>query len=228
MSEVVQVIVSGVCSAVDVVETNYFVHNALPDLQGGTSGQYYHLTSGQWSNLTGLASGTVNTTQDVYFEQDVHISGLLYQGSGYSESIGGIRTVADGKFSVNGDAQVSEFILKRETNDGNTYELAFPDQLKKLNLPDNTLWSFDVQIVARTLAGDAAVWHAKGGIKRGASAAFTQIVGASHLTRIADEIGTGGVNVVANTTYGYLQINVTGKAGTTIRWVAYLTLAQVQ
>jgi len=28
-------------------------HNQLPGLQGGTSGEYYHLTSAQWTGLVG-------------------------------------------------------------------------------------------------------------------------------------------------------------------------------
>jgi hypothetical protein len=90
------------------------------------------------------------------------------------------------------------------------------------------LWSFKVKIVARNAAGEAAVWNGEGGIKRGPSAAFTEIVGATHLVRIADQIGTGGVDIVANTNYGYLQINVTGKTASTIRWMAFLTLVQIE
>jgi hypothetical protein len=225
---IVEVIVSGNCGQVDVVETDYFVHNSLPDLQGGASGQYYHLTSGQYAAVTGLPAIFVDPTKDSYFEKDLFVSGTIYQGSGYSRDLTGLRTLSDGKFYENGDAQVSEFILKRETIDNGTYELAFPDQLKKLNLPDTTLWSFKVKIVAKTGTGSSAVWNAEGAIKRGPSAAFTQIVGATHLIKIADEIVTGGVEIVANTTYGYLQINVTGKTATTIRWMAFLTLVQIQ
>lgn len=223
-----EVTVSGVCGAIDIVETDYFAHNSLPDLQGGASGQYYHLTSGQWSAVTGVPSKVVDPREDVYFEKDVHVSGLLYQGSGYSKELSGIRTVSDGEFYEAGDAQFSEFILKRETNDANTYEMAFPNELKKLNLPDGSAWAFKVRIVARNADGNTAVWNGEGSIKRGPSAAFTEIVGVTHLIKIADQLGTGGVSIVANTTYGYLQINVTGKAATTIRWMAYLTLIQIK
>ena len=228
MAEVVEVIISGSCGQIDIVETDYSLHNSLPDLQGGASGQYYHITSGQYATLTGLPSKTVDPRENVYFEKEVHVSGGLYAGTGYSTELSGLRTIADGEFYEKGDAQAVEFILKRETTDGNTYEMAFPDQLKKLNLPDTTAWSFKVKIVARTGTGDVAAWNAEGTIKRGPSAAFTQIVGASHLIKIADEIGTGGISIIANSVYGYLQINVTGKAATTIRWVAYLTLVQIQ
>lgn len=223
-----QVIVSGACGAVDVIEADYSLHNSLPDLQGGASGQYYHITSGQYASLTGLPEKTVDPRFNVYFEKEVHVSGGFYAGTGYSKELSGLRTIADGQFYEKGDAQAVEFILKRETTDGNSYEMAFPDQLKKLNLPDTSAWSFKVKIVARTGSGDVAAWNAEGSIKRGASAAFTQIVGAAHIIKIADEIGTGGVNIVANSIYGYLQINVVGKAATTIRWVAYLSLVQIK
>lgn len=228
MAEVVEVIISGSCGQIDIVETDYSLHNSLPDLQGGASGQYYHITSGQYAVLTGLPSKTVDPRENVYFEKEVHVSGGFYAGTGYSKELSGLRTIADGEFYEKGDAQSVEFILKRETTDGNTYEMAFPDQLKKLNLPDTSAWAFKLRLVARTGGGGVASWNAEGTIKRGPSAAFTQIVGATHLINIADEIGTGGVSIIANSVYGYLQINVTGKAATTIRWVAYLSLVQIK
>ena len=65
MSEIVEVIISGELPAteviinetgnvVSIVETDQLLHNSSPDLQGGTTGQYYHLTSGQYSFVTGL------------------------------------------------------------------------------------------------------------------------------------------------------------------------------
>lgn len=37
-------------------------HNNLASIQGGTAGQYYHLTSANFTYLTGLAAGTVAIT----------------------------------------------------------------------------------------------------------------------------------------------------------------------
>ena len=54
MSEIVVVEVSSQTGVVEVVETDFLLHNSSIDLQGGASGQYYHLTSGQYSNISGL------------------------------------------------------------------------------------------------------------------------------------------------------------------------------
>lgn len=239
MPEIVEVIISGELPAteitisetgnfIQVVETDQLLHNSSPDLQGGTTGQYYHLTSGQYSFVTGLWEDKIDPTNDVVFEKNVTVSGSLLQGTGYNNYLTGLRVMSDGNFSVNGDAQVSEFILKEQTTDGLSYELEFTNSAKKLSLPSNTSWYFKLRVIAKDNDGNTATYNAEGAIKKGISAGFTQIVGKATIINLIDEIGCGGINVLANTSYGYLQVNVVGKAGTTIRWVGYLNLIEVR
>jgi hypothetical protein len=54
------------------------------------------------------------------------------------------------------------------------------------------------------------------------------MAGRSTVLNIVDEIGVGGVSVSANTSYGYLQVDVVGKIATTIHWVSYLNLVEVK
>ena len=150
------------------------------------------------------------------------------QGSGYSNYLTGSRLMSDGNFSTNGDAQVSEFVLKEQTTGASSQELRFANSSKKLSLPDNTSWYFKLRIVAKDTSGNTAIYNVEGAIKKGISAAFTEIVGRSTITNLSNEIGCEGVGVLANTSYGYLQVNVTGKADTTIRWVGYLILIEVR
>jgi len=228
MSEIVVVEVSSQTGVVEVVETDFLLHNSSIDLQGGASGQYYHLTSGQYSNISGLIENNFDPSNDVYFEKNVHVTGTVLQGTGYNNYLTGLRTISDGKFSTNGDAQFSEFILKRETTDASTYELQFTNTSKKLSLPDNTSWYFKLRVIAKDSSNNTALFNIDGGIKKGASAGFTQIVGKSTVLNIVDEIGVGGVSISANTSYGYLQVNVIGKIATTIHWVGYLNLVEVK
>lgn len=228
MSEIVQVIISGSPNVIDIIETDFLLHNSSPDLQGGTTGQYYHLTSGQYSFVTGLWEDKIDPTNDVVFEKNVTVSGTLLQGTGYNNYLTGIRVVSDGNFSTNGDAQFSEFILKKETSDDTIQELEFTNSSKKLSLPNNTSWYFKLRVVAKDTSGNTATYNAEGSIKKGISAGFTQIVGKSTILNLIDEIGCGGVYISANTSYGYLQINVIGKNATTIRWVGYLNLVEVK
>ena len=213
---------------VEVVETDFLLHNSSIDLQGGSSGQYYHLTSGEYTNISGLIAIDFNPSNDVYFEKNIHVSGVVLQGTGYNNYLTGLRVASDGNFSTNGDAQFSEYILKRETTDASTYELQFTNTSKKLSLPDNTSWYFKLRVVAKDTSNNTAIFNIDGAIKKGASAGFTQIAGKCTVLNIVDEIGAGGVSVSANTSYGYLQVNVVGKAATTIRWVGYLNLVEVK
>ena len=223
-----EVIVSGTGAPVSIIETDQMLHNSSPDLQGGGNNEFYHLTSGQYSFVTGLWEVKIDPTDDVVFEKNVTISGTLLQGTGYNNYLTGLRVVSDGKFSVDGDAQFSEYILKRETTDGTPLELQFTNTVKKLSLPDNTSWYFKLRVVARADNNKTAVYEVDGAIKKGLSAGFTELVGKSQIVNLHDEIGCGGVQIFANTTYGYLQINVIGKSATTIRWVGYLNLIEVR
>jgi len=239
MPDVVEIIVSGVQSPTEVIvsgnggpisliETDQLLHNSSPDLQGGTTGEYFHLTSGQYSFVTGLWQDKIDPTNDVIFEKNLTVSGTILQGSGYNNYLTGLRVMSDGSFSTAGDAQVSEFILKRETTNDSLQELQFTNTSKKLSLPDNSSWYFKLRVIAKDSANNTAIFNSDGAIKKGASAGFTQIVGNLQTTRFADEIGCGGIVISADTSYGYLKIEVAGKIGTTIRWVGYLNLTEVR
>lgn len=223
-----EVIVSGVGSSVSLIETDQLLHNSSMDLQGGSLGEYYHLTSGQYSFVTGIWQDKVDPTNDVILEKSLTVSGTLMQGSGYSNYLTGSRLMSDGNFYINGDAQVSEFVLKEQTTGDSSSELRSANSSKKLCLPDNTSWYFKLRIVAKDTSGNTATYNVEGAIKKGISAAFTEIVGRSTITNLNNEIGCEGVAILANTSYGYLQVNVTGKANTTIRWVGYLILIEVR
>ena len=241
MPDVVEIIISGDntgsiqiieadqdAGPIQIIETDQFVHNSLFDLQGGASGQYYHLTSGQYNFVTGIFQDQIDPTNNVFFEKNVSVTGTLLLGSGTDNSLSGIRTAADGSFSQAGDAQYSEFILKRETTTTGTYELAFPNQIKKLTLPNNTSWFFKVRVIGRSTAGLTSTFNAEGTIKKGISAGFTEIVGGTIVNGVTDELAVGGILIDADTTYGYLKISALGLAATTIHWVAFLDLIQVK
>lgn len=223
-----EVIVSGAGGPVSLIETDQLLHNSSPDLQGGVTGEYFHLTSGQYSFVSGLWQDKIDPTDDVIFEKNITVSGTVMQGYGYSNYLTGLRVMSDGNFSSAGDAQVSEFILKADTIDNLNQELKFSNSAKKLTLPDNTSWYFKLRVVAKDTNGNTATYNAEGAIKKGISSAFTQIIGKSTIVNLIDEIGCGGVFVSANTSYGYLEVNVVGKASTTVRWVGYLILIEVR
>jgi hypothetical protein len=141
---------------------------------------------------------------------------------------------ASGQFSTQGDAQYSRMILRRQTTDTTPTVLVAdtlaPSTTNTLTLDNNSAHSVTVQVSARqNTTGDSAWWRFEVGIKRGANAAATQVVGPIFKTTAADA-GASAWDVVlsADTTLGALQVEVTGEAGKTIRWVATLHTTKVQ
>lgn len=85
--DVIEVIVSGSSGPVSVVDIGHTdVHNSLNGLQGGVSGEYFHLTSGQHSSLIDfqsknfILSGTTTGAEiiQLYFDE----TGLLNISTG--------------------------------------------------------------------------------------------------------------------------------------------------
>jgi hypothetical protein len=89
-------------------------------------------------------------------------------------------------------------------------------------LPNNSAYYFRGSITAGvTGAGNSAMWSFEGGIKRGANAASTVLVGTPVVNLVAQDAGASSwiVALSADTTNGGLAVTVTGQAATTIRWV---------
>lgn len=98
-------------------------------------------------------------------------------------------------------------------------------------LSNDSSYLFDCDIVARNTATDteSAMYNLKFGIRRGAAAANTAIVGSPVLTVIGQDTGTTtwDVTVTADTTNGRPSIQVTGQASKTIRWLANISITKV-
>ena len=146
---------------------------------------------------------------------------------------------AAGQFSAAGDAQAEEHVLRRQTTDATATRLtannAVPGTTNTVNLSNNSLLLVTLLLVARQAGGaagavnDSAVWEIKVGIKRGASAAATALVGGASITRIAFDAAAAAwaADVAADTANGGLALTVTGEADKNINWVARGVAVQV-
>jgi hypothetical protein len=88
-------------------------------------------------------------------------------------------------------------------------------------LLNSSAFIFKLLAVARdNVNNDCAMWELTGGIKRGANAAATALVGAITKSLIAADTAaaTWDIDALADTTNGSLKLNVTGEASKTIRW----------
>ncbi|MDB5412264.1 MAG: hypothetical protein JWR10_599, partial [Rubritepida sp.] len=141
---------------------------------------------------------------------------------------------ASGAFTIQGDAQSGEHLLRRVTTDATATRLT-GDSLAQasnntVNLPNSGTYMLRLLVVAQQTggtagtAGDCAGWELTALVKRGASAAATVLVGGSgssvaplHASAAA---ATWRLGLAADTTAGGLALTATGEANKTVRWVA--------
>lgn len=191
----------------------------------------------------GIASGSKSTVCGGYYctasgYAAVTLGGYKNTSSGYFASALGTRAIANkygqmthasGRFSADGDAQRSEFVLRRSTTSATPVEVFLNGSSAMLVVPNDTTWAFEVLVVARrTDANDeSAIYKFIGGIDRNASAATTALVGTVTKTVVAEDTAAWDVEVDADTTNGSLRIMVTGEAAKTVRFVAYVWTVEV-
>lgn len=134
----------------------------------------------------------------------------------------GQRALAAGRFSANGDAQSSEYILRIQTTDATQTEMLI-NGAGRLTIANDSTWAFNIVVAARrTDANDeSARYSFEGVIDRNSTAGSTALVGTVNKTEIEDT-NAWDVTVDADTTNGSLRIQVTGEAAKTINWVAFV------
>lgn len=139
-----------------------------------------------------------------------------------------------GKFSAKGDAQEGKAILRIQTTSATPAKLtALGGSVIESNvvvIPDNHAYTIVATITARdTSTGDMASWIVKGAAKRATGVATTALVGTPSIETISMDAGasTWAVSLVANTTLGSADIQVTGEAATTIHWVCKFETVEV-
>jgi hypothetical protein len=141
---------------------------------------------------------------------------------------------ASGSFDgVTSNAQTGTFVLRRATTDATptilTTDNSAPGNNDQVILPNNSTYTFRVQVVAMQKASDGtntAGYTFEGVIRRGANAAAT-VLKNSVKTVLQEDVAGWDCNVSADTTNGGLAVTVTGAASTNIRWVATVTTSEV-
>jgi trimeric autotransporter adhesin len=218
-----------------------------------TSIGYNTTASGQWASCignyagsataegssslggrSGLATGIYSTT----------LGGRSLKAYGdYSVSMGywtyatiiGQFAYASGRFSGDGDAQTSKFVLRSDTTDATAEALttnnATASTDNQVILPNNSVYGFTGTIIARensAQTNDFAVWEVKGGAVRAASASTTAL-GSYNINKISESTGAANwsIAISADTTNGAIAFTVTGEAAHSIRWVATINTTEV-
>ncbi len=183
--------------------------------------------------LNNSASGTYSLVGN---GQNNTASGAYSRANGKGATARGITNAnAFGyNFSTAGDAQQVSYLLSVATTNAISTNLtadqAAAGAINQIIMPNNSAYGFKGMITARdTTNGWLAVWEIRGGIRRAANASTTTLVGVPVVDRIAYDsaASTWTVAVVADTTNGGVQFQVTGAAATNIHWVANMTTIEV-
>jgi len=192
------------------------------------------------NNYSTIGGGEANTISANLF--DTTIGGgrlnLILPNAHYATIPGGLRAqaasfgelaYASGRFTTNGDAQMSAYVLRQTTADATPTELFLDGATatQRMIVPKGGKWAFDILVIASSSTGATAGYQIKGVIKNVAST--TALVGLAVTTSLAADAGTATwmVSAQADNADGALAIKVTGAAATTIRWVATVRAAEL-
>ena len=218
--------------------TTFTINSVLDDRTGGMcvdtlAGSYAH-AQGNATVATGSAShaeGNGTTASGA----NSHAQGLNTVASGANSHASGDsalaslyaqRALSSNKFSVAGDAQISDLVLSASTANASPLE-AFINGSNRLVMKDNQCWAFTLSILGKRLTvNETAFFKIEGLIYRGTGAASVVLVNSAKTT-IANNSGAWDVNVSADTTNGSLKIAVTGEASKNIQWVIRAALTEV-
>jgi len=200
--------------------TNATVGGGTTNIASGTgtvvSGGSTNTASSDYATVTG---GFGNTTNGSYAQAGgFYSSAYLY----------GQNAFATGRFAANGDSQKSTLYLRADTTT-DTPEVMYINNSasNKLVLPASRTWNFEGKITASTLNSTAAACFTIKGCIRRDNANNTVMTAFNSVTTDLDEIGVGGITMTADDTNEALNINITGKAVTNIRWSGYITISEL-
>ena len=177
----------------------------------------YATVGGGWLNT---ASGSAAT-----------VSGGSY-GSAY---LMGMEAYANNRFTVAGDAQRSDLVVRNQTIGATPVALSLRGNIavNRMVLPAGKVWRFRADVVAKQTAGSAGtvgdVYSVTvvGTIKN--IGGTTALVGTPVYENEMNDAGLAGVDVTvtADNTNDALAITVTGETSKTIRWVSHVQLTEV-
>lgn len=195
------------------------------------SGDYSGILAGSSNTASGANSGVGGGSQNTASGENSFIPGGR---DGTTRGVFGASAHGSGRFAVLGDAQAGRQVHRLQTADATVSALsadgAAPVAATAAVLPNGSCYTFAVHVAARQNAtGDAAGWKIEGVIKRGTGVASAALVGTPTVTSLGADAGASAwtVAAVANTTLGSLEIQVTGEAAKTIRWVANIQTVEV-
>jgi hypothetical protein len=137
----------------------------------------------------------------------------------------GQQAFAGGRFTADGDAQTSVYVLRAATEFTTGHVEMFLDgHSQRMAVPPNTTWVFDMLVVGRTTTGASNGVHLRGTIQNqnGSTTLVEDPVKESLALKFS-----GNVFVEADTAHDALVIKVTAGPVYSARWVAVVRTVEV-
>lgn len=225
-------------------------HTALASGSQGSFAQGYKATASGSKGCFAQGVNTTSTGDSGSFAQGsnataANSAGVFAQGNAVTASATsswaqGTQTVANkigqfarstGMFASNGDAQASQFVIRREVthSDANWYQLFTDGSAGLLTIATDTCWTFECLIVGATTGqGKAFSFKIEGCIQN--DGGTTAILGNSITNTIYDGDDTDfNARASADNANDALLIEVSDatSGGDTVRWVASLRIAEI-
>lgn len=192
------------------------------------SGQYSATAGGLGntaSGTTAFACGNFNTANGQY--------SAAFGWKSITRSISGMIAHANGILSSPGDAQAGRYVFSTQTTNATPKALgtafASASAGNTVVMPDNSTYDFVAYVVGRNGTTASASYKIEGTAKRGSGAGTVALVGTPTVTSKGVDAGASGwaVAVVANTSLGSIDVQVTGAAATTVNWLARIDTVEL-
>jgi hypothetical protein len=132
---------------------------------------------------------------------------------------------AGGRFATNGDAQASSYVCRAITTNNLGTELFLDGSMRRLELPDNSTWTFDILVTARSLDAGSAGYQLRGVIQN--NGGLTSLLGLPVITTLGESSSSWDATVTADESTKSLSILVNGDDSSTVRWVAHVRTVEV-
>ena len=137
---------------------------------------------------------------------------------------------ASGSFSSIGDAQAGIYVVRNTTSTntasgGITTDLYLDGVSRRIRVPVDSAWTFEISIAARDGGTSSAAYLARGSIENNAGA--TSFAGVPVIDTLNEDVAARGVQLLADNANDALVVRVTGSITAPVRWVATVRTTEV-
>jgi len=177
--------------------------------EGSFSVGVFNTASGQYG---ATALGRDCTASGSYGSLAIGHASLANRRSSFS--------LASGNFSTVGDAQRIELVLRIKTTDATATTLMLDGSTTRLTIPSGKVFAFVAKISGIKSDGSAVAFYTRKGCIKNVGGATSLVGSIETIGTDTEDNASTDVAITADDTNDALQINVTGIAAETWRWVA--------